>query len=413
MANVKGKIMDNALSRYIRARGEHADPAMYFENTVLQQGETIDIVEAQIRLEEPTNYVFVDEQPGLNWGHASQYLLYNAETGELSKEVNAKFPPFLQVRDSDTLECFKKPLIAERFKRARAMRVALEPATLTAYRTLGTPPFMAGIKGRQYAILFSGGSNCRHVNDFEFLYRTLLDLYGFNPEDIYVCNFDGNINWIPARWGEPAQDLANPMNYPVDNTPFRLQVNAQGTRAGFQTMIDQLAARIKPEDSVFLCTNNHGWYSQRPGGPPNEGLLSAYNEGPYWANDFVSDLSALPRFKTLLVVMEQCSSGSFIQPILNNSHADSTVIQTAVPAHESSAGGWFFDPWIELWISAMAGVRGDGSALAVSPDDNLDSRISAWEAYDFAIYQDNPCMQDTSTDLSRDMFLGGLGSLRA
>ena len=103
--------------------------------------------------------------------------------------------------------------------------------------------------------------------------------------------------------------------------------------------------------------------------------------------------------------MEQCSAGSFIQPIMNNSPADNTVVQTAVPAKESSAGGWFFDPWIELWISAMAGVRGDGTALAVSADDNLDSKISAFEAYDYALGQDNPQMDETSTDYSKNVFL--------
>jgi hypothetical protein len=52
-------------------------------------------------------------------------------------------------------------------------------------------------------------------------------------------------------------------------------------------------------------------------------------------------------------------------------------------------------PWAEMWISAMAGVRGDGSPLAVSPDDNLDTLISAWESYDYALSIDNPVMAES------------------
>jgi hypothetical protein len=103
--------------------------------------------------------------------------------------------------------------------------------------------------------------------------------------------------------------------------------------------------------------------------------------------------------------MEQCASGSFAQPIMNNSPASHTVFQAAVPGDESSAGGWPFDPWAEMWISAMAGVRGDGSALPVSPDDDLDTLISAWEAYDYSIAIDNPVMSESSVNLSQKVFI--------
>jgi hypothetical protein len=90
---------------------------------------------------------------------------------------------------------------------------------------------------------------------------------------------------------------------------------------------------------------------------------------------------------------------------MDNSPAANTVFQAAVPGDESSAGGWPFDPWAEMWISAMAGVHGDGSTLAVSPDDNLDTLISAWEAYDYALSIDNPVMSESAPGLSNKIFL--------
>ncbi len=407
MENIKKKIVEDVSKRYFSKRGEHADPAMYIEGKVFEKGAKIDVFDRKISVAKPAHYVFIDEQPGMNWGHACQHLLYDAKEGKLISEIDGKFPPFLNRNPSDTFESLRVPKIAKLYKNKRMNRIPLEPAKLTGYKLLGPLPFKWQLQGNRYAIMFSGSSNCRHVNDFEFLYRTLLDVYGFNPGDIYVCNHDGNVNWNISCWDafcEPAQDLANPIDYPVDGTPFRLQVNEHGTRTGFQNAISQLATRIGSHDCLYIFTNNHGWYSTRPGGTPDEGYMST-PDGEYWAEDFVADLSALPRFRTLLAVMEQCSSGSFIPPVINGSPADKTVIQTAVPEKVSSAGGWFFDPWIELWISAMAGVRGDSSALAVSPDDNLDSKISAYEAFDFALSEDDPQMQESSTDLSKSVFL--------
>ena len=411
MSNVKKRIIDDALMQFINNRGSHADPAMYFDNEVLKKGEKIDLFEKTITIKEPTNLVFIDEQPGLNWGHACQYLLYQADKGKLLNKVDAKFPPFLTKKNVEGMEIFKIPRIMNNFKTRKTLRFPLDPARLTAYTKLRRLPFkFSKVEGRRYAIFFSGGSNCRHVNDMEFFYRTLLDIYAYNPSDVFICNYDGNINWIKAGWWEPAQDLANPINYPVDNTPFRMQVDEPGTRNGFQNIITQLSGVMNQYDCLLIHTNNHGWYGNKLGGGTDEGYISLPGSTKYWASDFVSDLSNLPRFKNLLVVMEQCSSGSFIQPIMNNSPADNTVVQTAVPAKESSAGDWYFDPWIELWISAMAGVRGDGTALAISPDDDLDSKISAYEAYDYAIGQDNPQMDESTPNHSKKVFLTGCTS---
>ena len=53
----------------------------------------------------------------------------------------------------------------------------------------------------------------------------------------------------------------------------------------------------------------------------------------------------------------------------------------------------------------MAGVRGDGSPLLVTPDDDLNTLISAWEAYDYAISIDNPVMSESSANISKNVYL--------
>lgn len=392
MKEVLEKIKKDAEEQVLRNNDGNPDFLLYLDHKVMLKGETLDIVTERIKFDQPTYIVFVDDEPGKNFGHRCHYLLYEAKTGKFISKVQATFPYFM-LKKPDTLELFRTSQIIEGYRRKKRIRMKLEPGKLSAYAKLAPFPLKFWIRGRRFAILFSGASNGRHVNDMEFLYRTLMDVYGYDSADIYVLNYDGTINYNQMSW-----ETAPSAGFGPDGSAWKMVVNGQGNRAGFQSVINDLKLRIKPWDCLLVHTNNHGWYDA------NGGFLSAYG-GNYYATDFAADLASLPSFKTLLVVMEQCASGSFGVPIMNNSPANGTVFQAAVPGTESSAGGWPFDPWAEMWISAMAGVRGDGSPLAVSPDDNLDSLISAWEAYDYALSIDDPVTSESSAGLSNNVYL--------
>jgi hypothetical protein len=392
MNEVFEAIKKEAEARVLSNNDGNQDFLLYLDRKVMQKGESIDIVTEQIEFDQPTQLVFVDDEPGKNFGHRCHYLLYRADTGKFIRKIHAKFPYFM-VKKPDTLELVRGSETTERYARKKKLKIALDPAKLSAYLRIAPVPLKFWIRGRRYAILFSGASNGRHVNDLEFLYRTLIDVYGYNANDVYVLNYDGTLNYNKLSW-----ETSPSAGFAPDGSPWRMVVNGQGNRAGFQSVINDLKLRIRPWDCLLIHTNNHGWYDS------SGGFLSGYGSN-YYASDFAADLAMLPKFKTLLVFMEQCASGSFAAPILSSSPATGTVFQAAVPGDESSAGGWPFDPWAEMWISAMAGVRGDGSPLVVSPDDNLNSLISAWEAYDYAIAIDNPVMSESSVGLSNNVYL--------
>jgi hypothetical protein len=63
-----------------------------------------------------------------------------------------------------------------------------------------------------------------NLNNLEFCYRILIDHHGFEPENIYVLQFDGTLN---TRIG-PAG------TWPGDGSPYRIHINGQGNRAGLQ-----------------------------------------------------------------------------------------------------------------------------------------------------------------------------------
>lgn len=401
MPDIISKIKKDAEKREVTNDRGPFSPIMYVDHDTFKKGDQLDLITNKIKFKKKSHIVFVDEQPGTNWSHKCHYLVYDATTGAFIERVDAEFPPTMTRKSNKPMELFRSNATIGGFKRKKKLTIPLEPAKLSSWRKFDKLPLAYKVTGKRYCIMYSGHSNCRHVNDMEFLFRTLVDVYGYDPADIYICNYDGTINWNAEAW-EPAA----PCNYPVDGTPFRMHVNAEGNRTGFQDVISELAPKITKYDCVLLHTNNHGGWNNAT----NEGFMSGWG-GAYYANDFANDLAQLPNFRTLLAFMEPCHAGAFNQPIMNNSPASRTVVQAAVPWDENSAGGWFFDPWAEMWISAMAGVRGDGSALATSPDDNLDNKISAFEAFDYAIAIDNPVMDESSPDLSKNIFLSKCSTL--
>lgn len=237
----------------------------------------------------------------------------------------------------------------------------------------------------------------------EFLYRTLVDLYGFLPANIYVLNYDGTLDyggWPPVG------------NWPGDNSAYRMPVNDAGTEAAFNTIVDDLKTRIRKGDMLFIHTNNHG------AGPGDfvgalECCLCAYNANgwdPFYATPFATKLGELPEFDVMYVMMEQCRSGGFITPVIDNSPAKWTHICTAVEEPDYSAGAADFDPFALDWIASITGSYEDGSALDSDPDTNGDGRISAREAFNYAdasnTQGDTPDFAESPADCGDHIFLG-------
>jgi hypothetical protein len=337
-------------------------------NEVLNAGQKLKVLEREVDIPRDTAFVLADLAPQCNWAHPCQYCLHDAQTGELYEKVDASFPPPQLKRNPENVELLHSPVNL------------IDTAARPIRRRATIPPqlnVLANHPGERYAILYSGDSENRHVNDIEFLYRTLIDVYAFNPANIHVLNHDGTLNYDfgPKPVG----------NWPGDNTAYRMVVNGQGTRAALQNTLNTLATQIQPEDLLFIHTNNHG-------GGPCDGVadycLCAYDAANDWVaylvNDFVADLGVLPGFEVLMVMMEQCRSGGFINPIINNSPATWTHVATAVHANDYSLGGANFDPFAEDWIAGIAGQYPNGGGLTQVVDTNGDGRISAAEAFAYA-----------------------------
>jgi Peptidase C13 family len=357
---------------------------LYLDERIYQSGETIGPRRQQITTRRPSILVFADDDPMANFAHPCRYLLYDAQSGDLDRIVPAVFPPFV-----------KAP--------PRSLKAFHEPVQFVRDPGLFRPkfPFFPCLRrpvGVRYAILFSGMSNRRHLNDMEFLYRVLIDTYSFDPANIYALSYDGTLNTqdgVQTKW-------------PGDNTNYRIQLTGEGTRAAFESAVDDLQGRIKRDDLLLIHTNNHGGYDGMPG---TANLCTYPNWDGYYANDFANKLAELPTYRKLIVMMEQCHAGGFNNPIINKSTADATSVASAATepnnSYVTADGNW--DPFARDWIAAQAGQDPFGAALSFDPDTAHDGKISAFEAYHYADVVQDP--RDTpnfsqSSSAGADIALG-------
>jgi hypothetical protein len=338
---------------------------LYLDEQVIPAGETVGPKHLGIVTKQASYLVFADDVPLANFGHPCRYLFYGAESGRLAQTVSASLPPFLAA--PETYAAFHEPV---QTKPSSVVTVPLRPV-------LRCPILW---ERQRYAILWSGCSNTRHVNDLEFLYRTLIDVYGFQPSHIHVCNYDGTLNssdGLPATW-------------PGDNTPYRIQVNGKGDKAGFEAAIDDLKGRIDSDDLLLIATNNHG--DGVFSGPPNSNFCCYPDFSPYYATDFAAKIAELPKFSKLICAFEPCFSGGFNDPVVAQSPAASTSVASAVDAYHyswgSPDGNW--DSFARDWAAAQAGHDPYGAALAFNPDSDGDGIIEAEEAFAYALAVKNP-----------------------
>lgn len=335
---------------------------LHIDEHIHQKGEKLGPEFQNIEVEKPSILVFADDQPLANFGHACRYLLYDAESAVFYREIPARFPPYT-------------------LKPPASLKPLHVPVKFVPGDYFHLPPIIPcpiiRPDGARYAILYSGMSNMRHLNDLEFAYRMLIDRYGFDKSHIYVLNYDGTLN---------TQDGPATI-WPGDGTAYRINVTGQGNRAAFQAAFNTLKKKLKPHDSLFIHTNNHG---------DNFGAGSFLCQYPAWgtymASDFCTDLAILPTYRSLLVMMEQCNSGGFNLPVIAASTANATSIASAAIATQSSYaspdGNW--DSFARDWIAAQIGHDPYGAALAFNPDTNLDGAIEATEAFNYANSVRNP-----------------------
>ena len=321
-----------------------------------------------LRAPQPCFVVFADDEPLANFGHACRYFCYDSRSGQFLREYSARFPPYTG-RIPATLRTLHAPVTPLPGSVAPVLEITKSEITESATRN-------------RYAILFSGASNRRHLNDLEYCYRMLTDRYGFLPDAIQVLHFDGTLSFTEAEpatnWPMENADLA-----PEDRDPYRIRISGKGDGDGFRDACERLAETLQPEDLVFIHTTGHG------DAIGSGAFLVQHNSGQYFAQEFCTDLSLLSEHHSMLIMMEQCFSGGFIPTVVQaqqSGQINASQISIACASERVSfmTPDGAFDSFALGWIASHAGLDPYGNALVAPVDQNQSGFTEADEAYAYA-----------------------------
>lgn len=309
--------------------------------------------------------VFVDRYPGANWEHPCSYFFVDGATGAIERH-DASTPP---ARLEHLIEITNgrdnpPPGLSEEMLERYSERL----------RSLPKPP---PARGQAWAFLISGGANSsnnhiRYWNDMAFIYRTLVEYYGYADDHIRVCMSDGT---------SPAADRSDGTNSPTDldgdgdadtEYPATLQYIGQ--------VFGELAATLTPSDQLFIFTTDHG--GQESG---QDCYLNLWNWEELRDDQMAAYVAALP-CETIICTFEQCYSGGMVDDLTG----DGRVIATAAAWNELSwamAPDYLYDTFVYHWTCAVGWETPSGQA--VDADTNNDGLVSMREAFLYAEAHDN------------------------
>ena len=333
---------------------------LFIDERIYTPGSIIYAGDREIPIIKETVMVFADDQPFYNWSHPCRYILYDAngnETGNMIlQEIPACFPPYL-IETPTSFKSFYQQVFPP-------LNPIVDYSALMPSPGL-VPPYSVYQGGERYAVLFSGATLITHLNDLEYVYRILIDFYGFSPDNIYVLNYDGTYvknsagTLTPNYNDDPAIGIS--CTWPVDKTPYRLKVNKDGTKDSLISVFKELKGKLKCGDLLFIHTNNHGLGPGKNSPCVTECSLCTYGTPgtlapSISANKFGKKLKKyIPEIDNLIVMMAQCHSGGFKEDVLTKSKAKKTTFIAACEADRESQHGSDFDYFAMGWFWQITG----------------------------------------------------------
>ena len=174
--------IDEALTTVLKNYSLNDTYEIYQHNTILSKGDIINTITDTVTTIQYSNaYVFfIDKHPYGNWAHECEYVIIDASYGTM-QVIAQKMPPihfdnYTLVRGSSTKPILNKALV-----------------NMTA---INENVNKCSSQNEQYAIIINGGYDAyhnwnRYWNDCSFIYRTLVNTYGYDRFHIYVLMSDG------------------------------------------------------------------------------------------------------------------------------------------------------------------------------------------------------------------------------
>ena len=276
---------------------------------------------------------FVDDMPFANWAHPCRYVFIDYYTGNIIVK-NAKIYPDKWEQDFTIVHEIKHESIK------------------TSSGSIGTTvKEKAAPNPHMYAVIISFYDWFRYYNDISAIYCTLNQNYGYPKENIFV-HFDHDGAYIEHSRDLDGDDIDDDIDYAAIKTLVRKTFR---NLAGDENTVSAIP-KLGPEDQLFIFIDGHGNINS------SGASYILGNYGPniydYELADYIKNINC----SEIIVVMENCYSGGFVDNLSNTTNAacKNRVIHTATDdAHssmpESYISGMDYDEFVFYWTAAVRG----------------------------------------------------------
>lgn len=207
------------------------------------------------------------------------------------------------------------------------------------------------------------------------MYKALVAQYGYAKRNVYLLMSDGSSSELDRN----KNTYTNPS---LDSSPLDLDGDGQNEtirpaiKNEINTVFNELSAKITANDNLFIFTTDHG---------QSDGSLCLWNRELMSPSELAQQVDKI-RAKYISILLLQCYSGAFIEPL----SARNRVISTAASASEYSWGipginG--YEIYFKEWLAAMLGEYPNKSQ--VNADANNDGYVTMKEAFQYAKNHDS------------------------
>ncbi len=333
-------------------------------------------------------FFFIDDKPYNDWSHNCRYVFVRSD-GDSVTVRNEQMPPILEnminivryrISDQNIID------IDNDFNES----ISANSITVST--------------NNKYAVIISGGmslanNHVRYWNHCSAFYKTLVNLYNYNPSNIFVLMSDGT-NPAHDRTLQDGTTDSSPLDLNGDGMP---DIQYSATKSNISTVFNTLANAITTNDDLTIFVTDHG------------GSFSENSSCFFLWNDYMMDYEFTNEVRKVNtrsthLILGQCHSGGFIDDFKSFSNYSITT-SCRWDESASSKPPYNYSEFLYHWLSAVYKKKPDTNVV-VNADSNFDGSISYYEAYQYALSKDgisteHPQYISTPSNLGANVSLNG------
>lgn len=351
----------------------------------------------------------VDDKPLAGWEHPVRYVFIAPDLSAFAVKYGRSYLELFDAADPDNSRLLLSIVVPH------PVLDASHPAATAgmAPPSTGITPQALNYQGSAencYAVILSGGADsfnnwARYWEDSANIYTTLKRDYGLTDDHITALISDGTNTNTDRNIG--TKDAPVYVNSSTDlDGDGNPDTDGACTHATVQAAFNSLAGILTSNDQLFVFITDHGY--QESGWDAGVNLWN-------WEDlrdDELADMTKnLPC--PVMVVMENCYSGGFVDDITNTPRR---VIGAACAYDDTSEGWAHYDPFVYYFTAALRGFYPGNNGVwpwdnttACDADTSGDNRISfneAWQhAYNNRAASDVPKLGQNPANFGSTLFM--------